>query len=118
MDAKKLAGLLGICWHEPVPISMKWKCACGKRFAFDESEVLYEHIGTSNPDFSDSRVVLWIIRERPDFQEIYKHIGSYYCREFHAWMHRDDLIQDRTGKLADQLTEWLEGRKRNDDSIK
>lgn len=58
-------------------------------------------------DMADPLAVLWIMRERPDFREFYRFIGSYYCREFHAWMHDERLMMDRTGKMAAKAKEWM-----------
>jgi len=56
-----------------------------------------------DPDFSaDPLSLLWAMRELPNFEDFYKYIHSYYCREFHAWMHDESLLLDKTGKMLDK----------------
>jgi hypothetical protein len=51
--------------------------------------------------------IIWKMRLRSDYMEYFLHIGSYYEREFHLWVHSEEYLKDNTGKLARKTEEFL-----------
>lgn len=111
--SRKFCKLVGIepreywwCSHclsekSPVQVTYYEKCTyCGNHVERVEG-----------PDFTDAREVIAIMRLLPGYEKFYAAIGSYYNREFHAWMHREDLLAT-TGLMLKEAVEWMKGREK------
>ena len=60
----------------------------------------------------DPMLVIWEMRKLPNFQDFYRSINSYYYRDFHAWIHDENLIMDKTGRLREAAIKFFkEGKK-------
>ena len=106
---KKLAGLLGLCWHEDMseygkPSGAQLCRHCGRMFAGD-------HV--HNPDFIlNPTLVLVEMMKREDWPEfIVKQFTYSYTEPIRAFI--EDYILDAEGKLALAAILFLEkeGRK-------
>jgi hypothetical protein len=97
---KKLAGLLGICWHEKVKITANAEilCFCG-RVWFPNG--FSGHCKDNNPDFcTDPRLVVREMMKREGFVA--------YLEERYSLQDIFCFLTDTTGKLAVKAIEWLE----------
>lgn len=104
---ERFAKAAGICWHnfdwvdaKDDPDKHAYRCTdCGQLFR-----------DGGNPDFTDAREVLKVMKEKLSLEDF----EDWLCE-----VNRDDvykqidviLVLDRTGKLRDLATEWMEGRK-------
>jgi len=55
-----------------------------------------------NPDFTDAREVLRVMREREDYESFRRHLIYTFFDDFYA------PVIDTTGKLRDVAIEWME----------
>lgn len=95
--------LAGICWHErsthPMCAGTCHKCA-----------QVYKH----NPDFTDAREVLRVMRERGDYHDFVKLFGCAsidFNDGVETYFIPDTLIIDTTGLLLEEAVGWMRGRK-------
>lgn len=107
---KRFAELAGICWHEikyqvrpdNAPNFPFTKCTCGEGFS-DVEEFLI-HCRKSNPDFSDAREVLKVMRDKEVLRQFLftLAIAPYNFVKV-------DLVLDTTGLLRDEAIKWMKG---------
>jgi hypothetical protein len=105
---QRFAELAGIHWHEyyvrstfnPITGSQTFYCECGE----DVSK---------NPDFTDAREVLKVMREKEDWKVF---LSKIRCDAMSIWddVVPVDLILDTTGQLRDLAIEWMEKEAKHD----
>jgi hypothetical protein len=107
MINKELAGLIGLCWHEPLPhkgLDLTTPCICGS----------YNCNSAANPDFTSSDGKIELLRlmmkhlSEKDFSEFNSAIS---CCESAGVCILTDYITDTTGRLAQAAREWLTAQK-------
>ena len=111
---KRLAELLGICWHERVQVKggplNRCECSCGKP---DSIGSYRDHV---NPDFtSDAGKVQLLRLMREHFKDKdYEFSQFLFSLDIHGTYPYllkafiDTYITDTTGKLRDACIKWLE----------
>ena len=98
---QRFAELAGLCWHEQVD-NQTLKCKhCGQSMLFQWQ---------GNPDFTDAREVLKVMRVRENWIEFSEHLfpGTDPQTEIEAACY---YILDTTGKLRDAAIEWMEEKR-------
>ena len=96
----------GKCWHAPA-LNFRGYChKCGKTITKDKI--------TGNiirPNYADDpRLVIEVMREREDWPEFFRHMLSlppYKANLYDKTRLMLSYFMDRTGKLANLGTEWL-----------
>jgi len=115
--SREFAKLVGIEWHDvekkrwndyPPKDCIYYCDTCQTHFPERELSL------HNNPDFTDAREVIAVMRLLPDYEKFYAAIGSYYSREFHAWMHREDLLTT-PGLMLKEAVEWMKGKEADND---
>jgi hypothetical protein len=108
MINKELAGLIGLCWHEPLPhkgLDLTTPCICGS----------YNCNSAANPDFTSDPGKIELLRlmmKREDWSKflftINKVAGITVWGQNFIFVR---YITDTTGLLAQAAVEWLTAQK-------
>lgn len=114
--SREFCELTGKEWHElEVSNEPLLRCVCG--FATKFPSVLFDHCykSNTNPDFSDAREVLKVMRARcKNDYEFSSFLFSLKCPGTYAICLKSfiDLIEDDTGLMLKEAVEWLRKEKR------
>ena len=118
-ECRELAKRLGIEWHHiDLPtISNPWlTCICGATFSYLDEAIRHQN---KNPDFTDAREVLKVMKEREDWFDFAVYLRArgkatiISCATTSGVdrLHIDiTLMTDETGLLRDETIKFLEGR--------
>ena len=113
---REFAELVEIPWHEEISVAIfcgedRFRCSCGA--FYDKRQQLLDHVEKSNPGLTaDPRLVLREMMKREDWPEFITALsGINTCINGHYFI-RVDLILDTTGKLRDNVIEFLRKEKR------
>ena len=103
--SRELARLAGFCWHEyRGKIGHESLCGCG--FLFDSKSDVTRHAKKSNPDFSDAREVIRVMREIGKMDKFLDYfsvdLGGKWAKEF-----INDYIPDTTGLLLQEAVMFM-----------
>ena len=130
---KRFAELAGIEYHAPIGNALEYipckfrgytlfqageltKCTCGY---VDYTDCMDDHFSDTNPDFTDAREVLKVMKEREDWFDFAVYLRArgkatiISCATTSGVdrLHIDiTLMIDETGLLRDEAIRFLEGR--------